>query len=211
MADSAGAGRRLLLLRHGRTAWNAEQRAQGHSDVDLDDVGRAQAAEVAPYVASLGPVSLWSSDLARARSTAEVVAKETGLVLQTDPRLREYDLGRRTGMTMPDYAAAFPDEYAAFRTGRYDVVPEGETTPQVTARVLTCLGEILATLDPGEGALVVGHGAALKVALASLLGWPEGAAASLRGLDNCALAVVEETAFGGTLRLTSYNLRAPWV
>ena len=67
--------RTLVLLRHGQTAWNLEHRAQGHSDVELDDTGHAQAAAVAPYVAGLAPALLWSSDLARARQTAEYITK----------------------------------------------------------------------------------------------------------------------------------------
>ena len=64
-----------MLLRHGRTAWNATGRAQGHADVELDETGHAQAAAVAPWVAGFGPVVLWSSDLARARQTAAYVEK----------------------------------------------------------------------------------------------------------------------------------------
>ena len=66
--------RRLVLLRHGRTEWNETGRAQGHADVPLDEVGLAQAKEVAPVLAALRPVALWSSDLARAAQTADAVA-----------------------------------------------------------------------------------------------------------------------------------------
>ena len=65
-AEADEPGRRLVLIRHGRTAWNAIGRAQGHADVELDDIGHAQAAAVAPYLTSLGPTVLWTSDLARA-------------------------------------------------------------------------------------------------------------------------------------------------
>ena len=63
-------GRRLVLLRHGQTAWNAEKRAQGHADIPLDAVGRRQAEKVAPLIAAYSPSLLVSSDLARARQTA---------------------------------------------------------------------------------------------------------------------------------------------
>ena len=114
VADLPGS-RRLVLLRHGQTAWNAERRAQGHADVELDDTGRAQAAAVAPYVAAMRPRYVWSSDLARARETGACVAAEAGLELRLDDRLREYHLGERTGLTMAEYAAAHPDEYRAYR------------------------------------------------------------------------------------------------
>ena len=97
-----------MLLRHGRTAWNAERRVQGHADVELDEVGHAQAAAVAPHLASFAPVLLWSSDLARARQTATYVAKETGLDARLDPRLREFDVGERTGLTFAECGAPVP-------------------------------------------------------------------------------------------------------
>jgi glucosyl-3-phosphoglycerate phosphatase len=204
----ADASRRLVLLRHGRTAWNHERRAQGHRDVPLDDVGRAQANTVATALAALSPVVVRSSDLRRARQTADPLGAMAGPDVSTDERLREYDLGERTGLTMPEYAASFPDEYAAFRLGRYDVVPGGETTAAVVARCTAALREVLAGLGPGDCAVVVGHGAALKVSLIALLGWPGELAASLRGLDNCGWAEVVQSDERGPLRLTAYNRRA---
>ena len=207
MAD-ASPTRRLVLLRHGRTAWNHEARAQGHSDIPLDEVGHAQAASVAPYLARLTPSALWTSDLARARETAAYLERATGLGAVVDPRLREYDLGERTGMTMAEYAAGHPDEYAVFRRGRYDVVPGSETTAQVVARICAALDEVFASLSPGGTAVVVSHGAALKVSVLELLGWPEAQAATLQGLDNCGWAVLEDSGPDGRLRLAAYNRTA---
>jgi broad specificity phosphatase PhoE len=207
VADAAPT-RRLVLLRHGRTAWNHEARAQGHSDIPLDEVGHAQAAVAAAYLAGLTPSALWTSDLARARETAAYLEKATGLVAIVDARLREYDLGERTGMTMAEYAADHPDEYAVFRRGRYDVVPGSETTTQVVARICAALDEVLASLSAGETAVVVSHGAALKVSVLELLGWPEAQAATVQGLDNCGWAVLEDSAPDGRLRLAAYNRTA---
>jgi glucosyl-3-phosphoglycerate phosphatase len=198
--------RRLVLVRHGRTAWNVDQRAQGHTDVPLDEVGAAQARAAAPVLAGLAPVTVWSSDLTRAATTARPVAEALSLPLHRDSRLREFDLGERTGMTMPEYAEAFPDEYAAFRAGRYDVVPGGESTPQVVHRVTASLEECLAGLAAGECAVVVSHGAALKVSVLALLGWPAATASGLQALDNCHWAVLEDSGPDGRLRLTAYNV-----
>jgi probable phosphoglycerate mutase len=195
--------RRLVLLRHGQTAWNAERRAQGHSDVEIDATGHAQAAAVAPYVAAMHPSLLWSSDLSRARETAAYVAAASGLEVRTDPRLREYDLGERTGMTMAEYAVAHPEEYRAFRAGSYDVVPGGETTAQVAARGDGC--QRLA----GRCGVLVAHGAALKVSVAALLGWPTEAATSLQALDNCGWAELHDSGDGGRLRLAAWNRVVP--
>jgi len=204
----AAAHRRLVLLRHGQTAWNAERRAQGHSDVPLDDVGRAQADEAAPYVAGMRPRFVWSSDLARARETADRVAKAAGVDVVHDPRLREYDLGERTGITMAEYAEAHPEEYVAFRAGRYDVVPGGESTKQVVTRVAEVVHAALAALGPGEAGVVVGHGAALKVSLLAILGWPDDLAATLEALHNCCWAELRDSGVDGGLRLAAYNRRA---
>ena len=203
------AERTLVLLRHGRTSWNLEGRAQGHSDVELDETGHAQAAAAAPYVAALAPALLWSSDLARARQTAEYVAKEASLDLRPDPRLREFDLGQRTGLTMAEFAGAYPEEYREFRAGHYDVVPGGESRAAVVARVTACAEEALVALAPGECGVMVGHGGSLKVSVLELLGWSEGAAAGLHALDNCGWAVLQDSGVDGRLRLAAWNRTAP--
>jgi probable phosphoglycerate mutase len=173
--------------------------------VPLDETGHDQARGVAPYVAAMRPTLLWTSDLARARQTAEHLARETGLEAVLDDRLREYDLGERTGLTMAEYAAAHPEEYRRFRAGRYDVVPGGETTPQVVKRVSECVRTALDVLPAGECGVLVGHGAALKVSVVALLGWPEAAAATLQALDNCGWAELHDSGVDGRLRLAAYN------
>jgi glucosyl-3-phosphoglycerate phosphatase len=202
--------RTLVLLRHGQTAWNLERRAQGHSDVELDETGHAQAAAVAPYLARLAPALLWSSDLARARQTAEYVAKETPVGLRLDPRLREFDLGERTGLTMAEFAETYPEEYREFRAGRYDVVAGAEGHREVVSRVNACVDDALAALSPGESAVLVSHGGALKVSVLELLGWSEGAAAGLQALANCGWAVIQDSGVDGRLRLTAWNRTAPY-
>ena len=98
--------RRVLLLRHGRTRWNAEHRFQGQADPPLDDVGRAQAYEVAGLVAALRPGVLVSSDATRAMQTAAPIGEVTGLQIKTDPRLRERSLGHWEGLTRDEVAGA---------------------------------------------------------------------------------------------------------
>src|SRR5215210_5399207 len=191
------ASRTLVLLRHGQTCWNLERRAQGHSDVELDETGHAQAATVAPYLAGLAPALLWSSDLARARQTAEYITKEVPVELHLDPRLREFDLGDRTGLTRSEFAESYPEEYREFRAGHYDVGPGAESRAAVVARVTACVEEALEALSPGERGVVVGHGGALKVSVLELLGWSEGAAGALGALDNCGWAVIEDSGVDG--------------
>lgn len=197
---------RLVLVRHGQTAWNLEGRAQGHTDVGLDDTGRAQAQALAPYVAAMQPTALWSSDLARARETADHLAAATGLEVRTDRRLREFDVGERAGLTIPEFAEKYPESYAAWRDGHITGdVPGAETTADVVARMVPALREIWAATPAGETTVVVSHGAATKVSLLAFLGWPESLMETLRGLDNCGWAVLEEDAQGRGIRLASYN------
>jgi broad specificity phosphatase PhoE len=203
-ADGRTAGRRLVLVRHGRTAWNAERRFQGHADIELDEVGHTEAAAVAGHLVSFAPTLLWSSDLARARQTAAYVEKETGLVARLDARLREFDVGERTGLAFDEAALRFPAQQAELLAGRLGPVPGAETAQDVLARMMPAYEELLAELTPGGTAVVVTHGGCLRLATASLLGWPPAMGDALRGLDNGAIAVLEESPTG--LRLRAWNV-----
>lgn len=197
----------LVLLRHGRTPWNQIRRMQGHTDVSLDEVGEEQSARSAAELAVLRPVLLVSSDLARARRTAEHLAAATGLPLETDARLREFDVGVRAGLTHEEFAERHPREYAAWVAGDPEPLVAGsETAGEVRQRMLDALTDYLDRLGPGEAAVVVGHGAAFKVGLAALLGWPDDKAPTLHGLDNGRWAVVRVHPERRGPRLAGYNL-----
>lgn len=197
---------RLVLVRHGQTAWNLEGRAQGHTDIGLDDTGRAQAIALAPYIAAMEPTALWSSDLTRARQTADKLASETHLEVRPDPRLREFDAGERAGLTTAEFAEQFPEAHESWRGGHITGHVRGaETTVQVLARMVPALDEIWAATEPAGTSVVVAHGACIKVSLPAFLGWPDGVLETLRGLDNCGWAVLEDDPHGRGIRLASYN------
>ena len=205
LGERTGRGRRVVLVRHGQTAWNAEGRAQGHTDIGLDETGRAQAEAMAPVVAAYDPTLLVSSDLTRARETAAFLEKETGLSAAEDPRWREYDLGERTGLTLAEFGARVGVEFDGWwDVHAHVVVPGAETPEELARRVLPAFGEVLERLGEGETAVVVTHGASLRVAIAGILGWPVEAAGGLEAMRNCAWAVLAETG-PGRLRLSSYN------
>lgn len=203
--------RRLVLLRHGRTEWNDTGRAQGHADVPLDAVGQVQATTVAPVLAAMAPVAVWSSDLARAAGTAAVVAAEAGLEPVLDARLREFDVGpNRVGLTDEQYAAAHPAEHAALVASDLAAVPGRETPDDVIARFLPALASYADALGEGETGVVVSHGAALRVVVPTFLGWGAGAGESLGVLANCGWVVLEhsESAWTGGVerwRLAAWN------
>ena len=204
-APAFTAGRRLVLLRHGQTAWNLEGRAQGHTDVSLDPTGHAQAARVAPLLAGYGAVALWSSDLRRARETAAYVEAATGLRAATDPRLREFDVGERSGLTIAEFAGKFPEAHALWAGGHVTGgVPGAETIEQVQARMVPALRGMLGSLGPGETGIVVAHGACINVSLLGLLGLSPDVDGLLMGMENCGWATIAEHR-SGRLRLSSYN------
>ena len=198
--------RRLVLLRHGRTAWNLEERAQGRLDVPLDETGHAEAAAAAPYLAAFGAARLWSSDLRRAADTAAYIAEATGLEVVHDERLREKDQGARSGLTREEFAEKYPAEHAAWQAGlETPAVPGNETVAEMTARVVPALRDCLEALAPEETGIVVLHGWCARAGIFGLLGWPPTLEATVRGMDNCAWAVLAESRTTGRLRLESYN------
>jgi glucosyl-3-phosphoglycerate phosphatase len=201
--------RRLVLVRHGRTPWNVIDRAQGHTDVPLDEVGNEQAEQTAEALALLGPSRLWTSDLARARQTAAYLEKSTGLIAVADERLREFNLGVRAGLTRDEFAARFPEEYDAWvkgDTARIVVLGE-ETSDEVRGRITSAFWDYFGSLSPGETGIAVTHGGCLRLGVSELLGWSDGQWRSLRVLDNGAWAVLSQT--GDMLpRLSAYNLTA---
>lgn len=164
--DSRGAGLDgVLLARHGETNDNREPiRVQGFTDTPLNDTGRAQAAELGERLAGAGIVSLWSSDLSRARETAEIVGARVGLPVRLDPRLREANRGRWEGSRFIDIQREEPELYQAWmRAGDTFRFPGGESLLDQQERVSAVLQDIH---DTGElPALVVCHGGSIRVML----------------------------------------------
>jgi probable phosphoglycerate mutase len=183
----------VLLLRHGQTSWNAESRFQGQTDVELDDVGRAQASRAARLLARLRPDRLVSSDLRRARDTAEALADLTGLPLALDPRLRETYAGTWEGMTTAEIDAAHGPEREAWRSGR-EVRPggDGELRFEVGHRVATAVREHVAELGVGQLLVAVSHGGAVSSGLQTLLGVPRTSWPVVSGLNNCHWSLLRE-------------------
>jgi broad specificity phosphatase PhoE len=160
--------RGLLLARHGETDANIPPiRVQGFTDTPLNDTGRRQAAELAERLAARdGAIaSLWSSDLSRARETAEIVGARLGLPEpRLDPRLREANRGRWEGRLFVDIEREEPDLYAAWRrAGETFRFPGGESLREQSDRVAAALDDIAST---GRlPALVLCHGGSIRVML----------------------------------------------
>ncbi|MFC4911225.1 histidine phosphatase family protein [Actinomadura gamaensis] len=190
--------RRLVLWRHGQTAWNVERRFQGKTDIPLDETGVEQARRAARLLAALHPTAIVSSTLVRARDTAQSLADLTGLPVGYDPELVERDGGEWEGLNAREIRERFPEEHA-----RWDP-PGGETSAQVAKRVGTALERHAAALDPDGVLVVASHGAALRLGIGHLLGLPEDVWDRLGGLSNCCWSVVTEMRDGGW-RLAEHN------
>jgi glucosyl-3-phosphoglycerate phosphatase len=195
--------RRLVLLRHGRTSWNRIGRTQGHADVSLDSVGRAQARKAAKHLATYRPALLWSSDLVRARETAREVAAVTGLDVVVDKRLREYDAGIRQGLTGEEFAQRHPDIVARLKAGERVLVPGAENDAGVAERMRSALHEAVGMLAEHDTCVVVGHGASLRTGLLAFFGLAD-MNDILAGMANCAWAVLERHGARGW-QIMDYN------
>ena len=159
----------LLLARHGETDWNRELRIQGSSDIALNELGLEQARALAAELAGVPLDAIYSSDLARARETAEAVASTHDLEIRFDPRLLERSFGSWEGFTRDDIVA-LPEG------SRHD----GESDEEVRARVLAAIDEI-AHAHAGQQVLVVSHGGALNTL------WHHALGVRIERWENCAV------------------------
>jgi broad specificity phosphatase PhoE len=199
--------RRVVLWRHGRTSWNLEGRFQGSTDVPLDEVGALQAERAARDLATLRPDRIVSSDLARARATAQTLADLVGLTVETDEALRETYAGRWQGLVRPDIVALDEAEFARWTAGEDVRAGGGESRTEVAARVSDAVRRHAAGLPAGGTLVIATHGGAARSGMGALLGLPLELWTVLGGLVNCAWSVLEEQA-EGRWRLVEHNARS---
>ena len=168
------AATRIILLRHGETTWNVEGRYQGHLDSPLSPRGESQARALALRLAGMKLTALYSSDLGRARQTADAIAKATGQEVRIDPRLRERHLGIFQGLLKSEIKLKLAEDYRLFKTAGPDhALPGGESPRQAAQRNIACL-EDLARRHPDETIVVVAHGGTISALLRHTLSIPPG-------------------------------------
>jgi glucosyl-3-phosphoglycerate phosphatase len=181
---------RVVLLRHGRTAYNAGGRFQGQLDTPLDDLGRLQATVAAEELVHLKPAVLIASDSTRAADTAAAVATRTGLEAQLDSRLREIHLGAWSGLTRDEARQQFPDEYEAWMAGHDVARGGGETYGEVGQRAVAAIEDHLPTVG-SEGTLVaVTHGGTARATIGTMLGFDAALWWRIAGLANARRTVL---------------------
>ena len=190
---------RLLLVRHGETAWNADGRVQGHLDIALNAVGRTQARRLAAKLRDEGePIDLiYSSDLARALQTAQAVADGTGAPLRLAPALRERRFGAFEGRRFADIEAELPQDAERWRRRDPHWVPPGggESLLQFKERVTQAVCA-LAAKNMGKHVAMFTHGGVLDVLYRAATGLGLQDARTWR-LDNAAVNRLLWTPDGG--------------
>ena len=182
--------RRLVMLRHGQTEFNAGSRMQGQLDTDLTDLGRSQALAAAEVLAKRQPLLIVSSDLRRAHDTAETLAQCCGLPVRVDPRLRETHLGDWQGLTHHQVDAGSPGARLAWRDDARWAPHGGESRVNVADRSTPLVAELVAGepewgVDDAERPVVlVAHGGLIAALTAALLDLPVDNWPVLGGMGN---------------------------
>jgi glucosyl-3-phosphoglycerate phosphatase len=182
--------------------WNAERRFQGQSDIPLDETGQAQAERAARLLAALHPDLIVASDLSRAVGTAAPLARLTGLEVTLDKDLRERQGGAWEGLTDTEIHQRFPEAHATWTP------PDGEPGTVVADRVAAALQRAATALaeqvsGPEGLAVVVSHGAAIRMGMSRLLRLPDELFGVLGPISNCSWSVLG--ARYGRWRLLEHN------
>jgi probable phosphoglycerate mutase len=186
--------RRLVMLRHGQTEFNAGSRMQGQLDTDLTDLGRAQAVAAAEVLAKRQPLAIVSSDLRRAYETAMSLGERCGMPVQVDTRLRETHLGDWQGLTHHQVDDIAPGARLAWRDDARWAPHGGESRIDVADRSRPLVAELVAgepewgADEPERPVVLVAHGGLIAALTAALLDLPVDSWPVLGGMGNASWA-----------------------
>lgn len=194
--------KRILLIRHGQTDWNLEERWQGSTDVPLNAQGIEQAHIVARTLSKQRITAVYSSDLIRAKLTADVIAAAHGLTVHADPRWRELHLGVFQGLTYHEISARYPEEVEKMRTDYMGyIMPQGESRRAMQIRTYEALLDIVAREPDGSTSVVVSHGGTIRVILLRLFAE---SAVEKRSLSNTSVTTIETDNDGQSWTLVKF-------
>lgn len=161
--------KRIVFIRPGETDWNKLHRQQGWAAVPLNEHGKAQAQRLANFIRNMGIGALYSSDLRRAKQTAEILAEKLGFQPIYDARFRERHIGEWQGLTLAEIRDWYPEDYERLLKNIEGYqIPGGESRRQVTARVLAALEDVKAR-GGAENIAIVTHTTALRALLGALI------------------------------------------
>ncbi len=160
--------RTFYIVRHGETDWNAVGRWQGQTDIPLNDLGQRQATALGDYLRNLPIDRAISSDLSRAYRTAQLATVTHGLLIESDPRWREFNAGVLEGKTWQEMNIQYPEVIAGMHADWYGhTFPGGESRRQLQERAATAFDELLAD-GRGNHVAIFTHGTTVRVLLAHL-------------------------------------------
>ena len=198
----------IYLVRHGSVVGAETRRFIGHLDVPLSATGEAEAAALGRRLAGASLAAAYTSDLARTRRTAEILAAPHGLEAVPLAELREFSMGRWEGLTAAEIRALDPGAFEMWMAdvGRFQF-PGGESLSDVSARAWPAF-EGIAARHPGAGILVVAHGGPNRILMCRALGIPPERILAL-GQDYAALSVLEGGPSGWVLRLLNHREPLP--
>jgi broad specificity phosphatase PhoE len=192
----------IYIVRHGETMWNAEGRIQGHTDVDLTELGKEQARATARRLSGVHFDVAYSSDMRRTRNTALIILGERETPLHSVPELREYNKGVFEGLTPEEYRQQYPELFEASLVNDPDFAPPGgETIRQCQARLSGFMNKVRKEFLDGD-VLIVGHGGSLRSGIGVLLDLPLEANWKFV-MHNCALSIIRAYPDNAVLHL--YN------
>ena len=163
--------RRLIMLRHGQTEYNATRRMQGHLNTKLSPVGFEQAAAAADFLTNKNIVKIVSSDLDRAFDTATVIGQRLNLPVEKDERLRETHLGLWQARSHDEVDQLYPGMRALWRHDATWAPPGGESRVEVARRARPVVTELMQSLANWDSAtvLLVAHGGIISALTSNLL------------------------------------------
>lgn len=181
----------VICWRHGRTEYNATTRMQGQIDIPLDDVGAWQVEQAALDLwRRHAPTRIVSSDLGRARATAQQLADLVGLEVGVDTRLRERSFGEWEGLSADEIAERWPEEFAVWQRGGDPKRMGAESRAAVAERFSAAVRELAEPMAHDETLVIVSHGAAVSLGLTALLGLDAVDWRGLVGLHNAHWSVL---------------------
>jgi probable phosphoglycerate mutase len=181
---------RVVLWRHGQTDWNLANRFQGHSDIPLNETGIDQARKAAPLLYGLRPSKIISSDLIRAKQTAQELANISRLPIHIDSGLRETNGGKWEGRTGAENRSDDYEKFVNWLDGNDEPAGDfGERRSEIALRAVTAIENALE--KEIETLVVVTHGGTARIIIGKMLGLPMTQWASIGGLSNASWSILE--------------------
>jgi probable phosphoglycerate mutase len=178
----------IIFVRHGETVWHAENRYAGISDIALTAKGLEQGKKLANWAETAQLSAIYSSELKRAKSTAEFSCQKTGLDLNVEKRLNEVNFGEGEGLTRDEMKQKFPEELAKFIEAPADnPLPDGEKGVNAIERANPVINEIIEKYPKGK-VLIVAHSTLIRLLLCKFMNIdPNEYRTRFPEIENCAL------------------------